>query len=68
MRAGGKMLLKVAVVILVAWLLGLIGVFNAGGLTHVPLLVGLMCCCSRFSGLATTRCDEPAIAALTNHE
>jgi hypothetical protein len=27
---------------LVAWFPGLIGVFNAGGLIHVPLLVGSM--------------------------
>ena len=36
------MLFKVAFAVLVAWFLGLVGVFGVGGLTHVPLLVGLM--------------------------
>ena len=36
------MLFKVALVILGAWLLGLVGVFDERGFTHVPLLVGLM--------------------------
>jgi hypothetical protein len=42
MCAGGKMLFKIASVILIAWSLGLVGVFEAGGLPHAPLLVGLM--------------------------
>ena len=36
------MLLKVALLLLGAWLLGVAGVYNAGTLVHVPLLVGLM--------------------------
>jgi hypothetical protein len=36
------MLFKGAFVVLVAWFLGLVGVFGVGGFTHVPLLVGLM--------------------------
>lgn len=36
------MLFKGALVILGAWFLGLVGVFDGGGFTHVPLLVGLM--------------------------
>ena len=36
------MFLKVALLLLGAWLLGVIGVYNAGTLVHVLLLVGLM--------------------------
>jgi hypothetical protein len=36
------MLLKVAVLLLIAWLLGVVGVYNVGTLVHVLLLVGLM--------------------------
>ena len=36
------MLLKVAVLLLIAWLLGVGGVYNLGTLVHVLLLVGLM--------------------------
>ena len=36
------MLLKVAALLLIVWLLGLVGVYNAGALVHVLLLVGLM--------------------------
>jgi Family of unknown function (DUF5670) len=36
------MFLKAAVVLLVAWLLGVIGVYKIGDLAHVLLLVGLM--------------------------
>jgi len=36
------MLLKVAVVLLIAWLLGVVGVYNVGTFVHVLLLVGLM--------------------------
>ena len=36
------MLLKVAMVLLVAWLAGVIGLYNVGDLVHVLLLVGLM--------------------------
>jgi hypothetical protein len=36
------MLLKAALLLLVAWLLGVVGVYNVGTLVHVLLLVGLM--------------------------
>ncbi len=36
------MLLKIALIVLVAWLLGVAGVFNAGQFIHLLLLVGLM--------------------------
>jgi hypothetical protein len=36
------MILKIAVVLLVAWLLGVLGLFPVGELLHVLLLVGLM--------------------------
>ena len=36
------MLLKVALVLLVAWGIGVLGVYRAGSLVHVLLLVGLM--------------------------
>jgi hypothetical protein len=36
------MLLKTALVLLAAWLLGLVGLYNIGDLVHVLLLVGLM--------------------------
>lgn len=36
------MLLKVALLLLVVWVLGAAGVYGAGTLVHVPLLVGLM--------------------------
>ena len=36
------MLLKVAALLLIVWLLGVVGVYNAGTLVHVLLLVGLM--------------------------
>jgi hypothetical protein len=36
------MLLKVGMVLLAVWLLGLLGVYNVGNLVHVLLLVGLM--------------------------
>ena len=36
------MLLKVALLLLLAWLLGVVGIFDAGTLVHVLLLVGLM--------------------------
>ena len=49
------MLFKIAVAILVAWFLGLVGLFNAGGLTHVPLLVGLIVLPVDLSGLELAR-------------
>ena len=36
------MLFKIALVLLAAWLLGVLGVYRAGDLVHVLLLVGLM--------------------------
>lgn len=36
------MLLTIALVLLAAWLLGVLGVYRAGDLAHVLLLVGLM--------------------------
>lgn len=36
------MLFWIAVVLLMAWLLGVVGVYNVGDLVHVLLLVGLM--------------------------
>jgi hypothetical protein len=39
---GGEMLLKVAFVLLLAWLLGVIGLYDIGKAVHVLLLVGLL--------------------------
>jgi hypothetical protein len=36
------MLFKIALVLLAAWLLGVLGVYRAGDIVHVLLLVGLM--------------------------
>lgn len=36
------MLFKAALVLLVAWLLGVLGVYSVGDLVHVLLLIGLM--------------------------
>ncbi len=36
------MLLKIALIVLIAWLAGVLGVYDAGVLVHVLLLVGLM--------------------------
>lgn len=36
------MLLKVALLVLLAWLLGVVGIYNGGSLIHILLLVGLM--------------------------
>jgi hypothetical protein len=36
------MLFKTAFALLIVWLLGMLGVYRAGDLTHVLLLVGLM--------------------------
>jgi hypothetical protein len=35
-------LLKAALLLLIAWLFGVVGVYNVGSLVHVLLLVGLM--------------------------
>jgi hypothetical protein len=42
LRSGGEMLFKAAFVLLIAWLLGVLGVYRVGTLVHVLLLVGLM--------------------------
>ena len=36
------MLFKIALVLLIAWLLGVLGAYPGGDLVHVLLLVGLM--------------------------
>ena len=36
------MLLKIAIVLLMVWIIGVVGVFEVGDLVHVLLLVGLM--------------------------
>jgi hypothetical membrane protein len=36
------MLFKIALILLTAWVLGLVGVYNVGELVHVLLLIGLM--------------------------
>lgn len=36
------MLFKIGIVLLVAWLLGVIGVYSVGNRVHILLLVGLM--------------------------
>lgn len=36
------MLVKLALVLLIAWLIGVLGVYDVGDLVHVLLLVGLM--------------------------
>jgi hypothetical protein len=42
LRSGGEMLLKIAFVLLIAWLLGVVGLYRIGDLVHVLLLIGLM--------------------------
>jgi hypothetical protein len=42
LRAGGEMILKIAVVLLIAWVLGLLGLYRIGDLVHILLLVGVM--------------------------
>lgn len=36
------MLFKIALVLLLSWLVGVVGVYDVGDLVHVLLLVGLM--------------------------
>ena len=40
--SGGEMLLKIGLILLVAWLLGIVGVYRLGQNVHIFLLVGLM--------------------------
>jgi hypothetical protein len=42
LRVGGNMLFKIAFILLVVWLLGMVGVYTIGDLVHVLLLGGLM--------------------------
>ena len=42
LRSGGEMLLRIAFGLLIAWLLGVLGLYRIGDLVHVLLLVGLM--------------------------
>jgi hypothetical protein len=42
LRCGGEMLLKIAMVLIAAWLLGVLGIYSVGTIVHVLLLVGLM--------------------------
>ena len=42
LHPGGDMLLKIASVLLIAWLLGVLGLYRIGVFVHVLLLVGLM--------------------------
>jgi hypothetical protein len=39
---GGEMLVKIGLVLLAVWLLGLLGAYRIGDLFHVFLLVGLL--------------------------
>jgi hypothetical protein len=50
------MLFKIALVLLIGWLLGVIGVYRVGDAVHVLLLVGLM-----LSLLAFLRARDAAI-------
>ena len=52
------MLLKIAMVLLVAWLIGVLGVYSVGDRVHVLLLVGLMLLLLGF-----VRARDAAIAA-----
>ena len=57
LRSGGEMLLKIAFVLLIAWLLGVLGLYRIGDLVHVLLLVGLM-----FLLLGTLKAHDAAAA------
>ena len=50
------MFFKTALVLLIAWLLGVLGVFDVGQAVHVLLLVGLLCLL-----LAATRRGDQAV-------
>ena len=41
LQSGGEMLFTIAFVLLIAWLLGVVGVYRAGDIVHGLLLVGL---------------------------
>lgn len=42
LRFGGEMLFKIAIALLAAWVIGVLGVYRVGDLVHVLLLGGLM--------------------------
>ena len=46
LRVGGEMLVKTALILLAAWLLGVLGLYSVGERVHVLLLVGLFRCSS----------------------
>jgi hypothetical protein len=50
------MLFKIAVLLLIAWVLGIVGLYDAGDLVHILLLVGLM-----LSLLAFLRARDAAV-------
>jgi hypothetical protein len=51
---------KTALVLLIAWLLGVLGVFDVGQVVHVLLLVGLLCLL-----LAATKGGDTAVDGAT---
>jgi hypothetical protein len=55
------MLLKAALLLLIAWLAGIVGLYNSGTLVHVLLLVGLMLIL-----LGTLRARDAAMRARTD--
>jgi hypothetical protein len=55
------MLFKIALTLLVAWLIGVLGVYRAGKLVHVLLLVGLA-----LLMLAFLRAREEAVRRATS--
>ena len=55
------MFFKTALVLLIAWLLGVLGVFDVGQVVHVLLLVGLLCLL-----LAATKGGDTAVDGGTN--
>jgi hypothetical protein len=55
------MLFKIALTLLVAWLIGVLGVYRAGQLVHVLLLVGLA-----LLMLAFLRAREEAVRRATS--
>ena len=54
------MFFKTALVLLIAWLLGVLGVFDVGQVVHVLLLVGLLCLL-----LAATKGGDTAVDGAT---
>jgi hypothetical protein len=56
LRSGGGMLTKIALVVLIAWLLGVVGLYRIGDLVHVLLLVGLLLL------LGTVRARDAAVS------